>query len=79
MPITEMMRELFHEARELGNDSNFVFFSPKNPEKPFSNAENAYKNVLGASGVDHFTLQDMRRTVATQMGELGIQWIVTQK
>jgi integrase len=64
-------------------DSDFLFSAGKTPPSGFSKAkprlDKAGAEVLGAGGLPHWVLHDIRRSVATGMGNLGVDVVVIER
>ncbi len=55
----------------INNDSDFVFASPIQKDKPVSTVYSAWYAVRKNTGIDDIRIHDLRRTAATYLAELG--------
>ena len=69
LPLTGPILEIL-ERRQFGNDSEWVFLSPRN-DGPIRDSRNAIRQVVDRSGVA-FTHHDLRRTFITTAESLDI-------
>lgn len=86
MPLSdlaiELLRELKNEQAEQKRDSAYVF--PTAHSKRFGDAPMEEKSLTRAAarnqcGLEHWTPHDLRRTAATHMNRLGINFIWVEK
>src|SRR5262249_43315714 len=73
VPLSPTALRLIMEARQLTDDSTWLFPNPKgvgpiNPHAP----TRAVERARSAIGIEDFRVHDLRRTAATRMAELGI-------
>ena len=69
VPITPMMWEFLSSTP---NQRGFIFESTREPNQPVSGFSKAVKRWKDEAKFDEWRLHDLRRTVATNMGKIGI-------
>ncbi len=74
-PLSKHAKELIHS---LEGGVQYVFGTPVN-DTPFNGFGKATKKMLGETGIDHFTLHDLRRTFATIHARIGTPIHMTEK
>ncbi|MGY6278115.1 tyrosine-type recombinase/integrase [Methylomonas sp. MgM2] len=72
LPITPLAKKLLDELWPYSGNSNYLFPSRYNEEKPIHKTSLAHA-ITRISSIDTFTPRDLRRTVKTRMGEIGIE------
>ncbi len=79
VPLTDLSISIIKELSILQSDSDYVFPNRDNPNIPIphrslSKAVKRFsdKQIDSQSGIGRFTPRDLRRTVKSRMGELGI-------
>ena len=75
VPIGSMALELLHS---IEGGSTYVFGTPLS-DAPFNGWSRAQRNLLKETGLDHFTLHDLRRTFSTIHAKIGTPIHVTEK
>ncbi|NOU21101.1 MAG: integrase arm-type DNA-binding domain-containing protein [Methyloglobulus sp.] len=72
LPITPYAKELFDKLWLYSGNSKYLFPGRFNEDKPINKTSLAHA-VRRITVVQEFTLRDLRRTVKTRMGEIGIE------
>lgn len=75
VPITDAMREVFEQLQALTGNTPFVFasmYSGDREPKPIVGTSKSKARIARRAGVDGWRVHDIRRTVTTNLGELGI-------
>jgi len=75
IPLGEMASELLHS---IEGGETYVFGTPLS-DVPFNGWSRAQRRLLKETGLDHFTLHDLRRTFATLHAKIGTPIHVTEK
>lgn len=82
-PLSDMTISCFSELKELSGESRFVLQSPqeKEKEKPivYTTVNRAVLRHQKYFGLEKWTPHDLRRTLATQLNELGVFPHVVEK
>ncbi len=69
VPISPLMERLL---QQVPSKSGFVFPSPVNPKGPVNSFGRPTEALYSESGVTGFRIHDLRRTVASLMGKIGV-------
>ena len=82
VPILPMMTEILDQAKIYSSDSQYVFTSSYNRDKPItvralSNALRRHRAEMGVS--DAYTPHDLRRTLRTRLAKLKVSDIVAER
>jgi integrase len=82
IPILPMVADIIETAKIYSSDSEFVFRSSHNKKLPvtvgaLANAIRRHRSEIGVD--ENFTPHDLRRTLRTQLAELGITDIVVER
>ncbi|MDD5410709.1 MAG: integrase arm-type DNA-binding domain-containing protein [Methylobacter sp.] len=72
LPITPLAKELIDRLWLYSRDSKYIFPGRYNEEKPIHKTSLAHA-ITRIDSVLEFTPRDLRRTVKTRMGEIGIE------
>ncbi|WP_395454649.1 tyrosine-type recombinase/integrase [Azospirillum melinis] len=73
VPLPSQARELLRAVKAIQPEGReFVFTSSHKPKKAYSSTHEVKKRIDGISGVEGWTLHDIRRTVRSGMGRIGI-------
>jgi integrase len=72
LPITPLAKELFDKLLIYSRDSKYIFPGRYNEEKAINKTSLAHA-IARLDCVQEFTPRDLRRTVKTRMGEIGIE------
>lgn len=78
VPLPELAINLL-KSRKSKSSGEYVFESPINSDRPIQWLQNNATKAFNRSGVNDARLHDLRRTVGSYMGELGISRIVIGK
>lgn len=79
VPLSRQALYILDNLQAMGNQSPYVFPSPKNSNKNINNVNKAVERIRELSGVD-FVDRDLRRTVASHLtGHLNIPRLVVSK
>lgn len=82
VPLSSMALEILHGLREITGQKEWVFPSAskrKHKHGHITNVQKAAVRVKAYSGVENFTLHDLRRTAASYMTSMGISRLVVSK
>lgn len=74
IPMTPTVSEIFLNHRKLGDDNDFVFPNRNTPTEhmPTTSVAQCLRRYCDRAEVERFQPKDIRRTVKTIMGELGV-------
>ncbi len=72
LPITPLAKDLFDKLWIYSRDSKYIFPGRYNEEKTINKSSLAHA-IARLGCVQEFTPRDLRRTVKTRMGEIGIE------
>lgn len=75
VPLGEVALDLLHS---IEGGSTFVFGTPFS-DAPYNGFSRAQRSLLKETGLDHFTLHDLRRTFSTIHARIGTPIHVTEK
>jgi integrase len=78
VPLSAPALALLEELRQVADDSEWVFPSPKKSTLPIGHVQKAAAQLVQLSGID-FVPHDLRRTAASHMTSLGIPRLVVSK
>jgi integrase len=79
VPLSKQVVDLLLELHQLTGDSVYVFESSKVKGKPLNWTHKAVNRIKAMSGISDFRLHDLRRTVTTNLAQLGIDRTVLGK
>lgn len=74
VPITDAMREILDALRAFSGETSFVFASFYGPDepKPIVGTSKTKARIARRSGVDNWRVHDIRRSVTSELGEMGV-------
>lgn len=78
VPLSRQTRQVIDSLRPLNGRSEYVFASPKKPDRPITWPVWTCRRLCDRIGF-RFVPHDLRRTAATHMARMGVQRIVLAK